>query len=62
MVGGRALGIRVGREAVLCLGDADRDLGEAHGLERGELVLHRLGDGDVAGPVDLLGDGADLFD
>ncbi len=60
--GGRALGVRIGRERVLRLGDADGQLAEAHLFPRLELILHRLVGGCVVGAVDFLRDGADLLE
>ena len=60
IAGRRALGVGIGREAVLRLGDADRELAEAFLLELGEAVAHALVGGDVVGAVDLLRDGACL--
>ena len=60
--GRRALGVRVGRERILRLGDADRQLAEAHLFPGLELVLHRLVGGGVVGAIDFLGDGADLLE
>src|SRR6266849_8657382 len=61
VIAGRALGVGIGREAELGLGDADRYLAKAHRLELRELVAHGLGHVDVLGAVDLAGDGADFL-
>ena len=55
-----ALGVGIGGEAVLSLGDADRKLAETFLLELGEAVAHALVRGDVLGAVDLPRDGARL--
>ena len=62
MVVGCALGVGIGREAILGLGDADRQSGVAHLFEGFELVAHRLVHVDLLGTVDLRADGADLLD
>src|ERR1700716_3029301 len=60
MVARRALGVRIGRKAVLGLGDAYRKMAETGFLQFGQPVLGGLLAGDVAGPVDLLRDRLDL--
>src|SRR5215831_6212077 len=62
VIGRRALGVGIGREAVLGLRDADGELGVTHRLERRELVLDRLVRRYVLGAVDLARDGADLLE
>jgi hypothetical protein len=61
VAGGRALGVGVGAEAVLGLGDADREVAVAGGFEG----LGALDDGglrrDAGGAVDARGDGLDLL-
>src|SRR6266436_6323571 len=51
VVARRALGVGVGREAELRLGDAYRQMAEAVRLELGEAVAHRLVGGDVLGAI-----------
>src|SRR5260370_179433 len=61
-MGGGGVAGGVGREGVVGLGDAHRQLAVAHRLELGELVAHRLVGGDVFRAIDLPGDGTDLVE
>ena len=59
---GAPLASGIGRERILRLGDADRQLAEAHLFPGLELILHRFVGGGVVGAVNLLGDRAHLFE